>query len=63
KNKRLVPIYALSAHATREDAARSLAAGCDGHLTKPINRARLLEVIARVASPSGENSGDGAPAT
>ncbi len=41
-----VPIYALSAHAMQEDTERSLAAGCDGHLTKPINRARLLEVIA-----------------
>ncbi|MCR9145283.1 MAG: ATP-binding protein [bacterium] len=46
-NRRRVPIFALSAHAMQEDASRSLAAGCDGHLTKPIDRARLLEIIAQ----------------
>jgi hypothetical protein len=44
-----VPIYALSAHAMREDVDKSLAAGCDGHLTKPIQRDVLFAVIAQVA--------------
>ncbi len=38
-------IMALSAHAMSGDADKSLAADCDGHLTKPINRSRLLTVI------------------
>jgi signal transduction histidine kinase/DNA-binding response OmpR family regulator len=41
-----VPIFALSAHAFATDAQASLAAGCDRHLTKPIARATLLEVLA-----------------
>ena len=50
KNGKRVPIYALSAHVMREDIAQSLEAGCDGHLTKPIRRDQLLEIIAAVIS-------------
>lgn len=39
------PIIALTAHALMEEVDRSLAAGCDIHLTKPINRKLLLETI------------------
>jgi signal transduction histidine kinase/CheY-like chemotaxis protein len=39
------PIIALSAHALKEEAAKSLAAGCDLHLTKPINRTNLVKAI------------------
>jgi CheY-like chemotaxis protein/HPt (histidine-containing phosphotransfer) domain-containing protein len=46
-----VPIVALTAHALNGCAADSLAAGCDGHLTKPIERADLVEAIARYAQP------------
>ncbi|MBF0582853.1 MAG: transporter substrate-binding domain-containing protein [Magnetococcales bacterium] len=42
-------IMALSAHAGIDKRGESLAAGCDGHLTKPINRQTLLDVIQRVA--------------
>ncbi|MEG3639484.1 ATP-binding protein [Magnetococcus sp. PR-3] len=41
------PIYALTAHAMEGDAERSLRAGCNGHLTKPISRETLLAVIER----------------
>jgi HPt (histidine-containing phosphotransfer) domain-containing protein len=44
-----VPIVALTAHALNGCAADSIAAGCDGHLTKPIERADLVEAIARYA--------------
>ena len=39
------PILALTADARPEVIARSLAAGCDGHLSKPISKQRLLAAI------------------
>lgn len=39
------PILALSAHALPEEIQRSLEAGCQGHLTKPVSRQGLLEKI------------------
>ncbi|MBF0584265.1 MAG: response regulator, partial [Magnetococcales bacterium] len=41
-------IMALSAHVASDRRAESLAAGCDGHLTKPIKKKELLDVIRRV---------------
>jgi PAS domain S-box-containing protein len=38
-------IIALTAYAMQRDTERSLAAGCDMHLTKPLRKARLLEAI------------------
>ncbi|MDD5176037.1 MAG: ABC transporter substrate-binding protein [Sterolibacterium sp.] len=38
-------IYALTAHAFKEDEAKSLNAGCNGHLTKPIRKQVLLDVL------------------
>lgn len=40
-----VPILALTANALQAEVQRSLAAGCTAHLTKPIRKTRLLEVI------------------
>ena len=42
-----IPILALTAHAAAEDAGRSLEAGCNEHLTKPIKKSTLLEAISR----------------
>lgn len=39
------PILALTAHALNEEIKRSFDAGCDGHLSKPINKQRLLDTI------------------
>jgi signal transduction histidine kinase/DNA-binding response OmpR family regulator len=39
------PILALTAHATTEERQKCLDAGCDGHLTKPIKKSKLLEAI------------------
>lgn len=39
------PIIALTAHALKEEAQKSLAAGCDAHLTKPLDKAVLLKCI------------------
>ncbi len=39
------PIWALSANALPEHVAASMAAGADGHLTKPLSGAALLQVL------------------
>ena len=38
-------IIALSAHASDEHAQRSLAAGCNAHEVKPINKAELIRIL------------------
>ncbi|RMG01224.1 MAG: response regulator [Nitrospirae bacterium] len=43
------PIVALTAHALKEEEEKSIQAGCDAHLTKPIKKARLLEAIGEYA--------------
>jgi PAS domain S-box-containing protein len=40
------PIIALTAYAYKEDKQKSLDAGCNGHLIKPIKKAGLLRAIA-----------------
>lgn len=39
------PVIALTAHALQEDEQKSLNAGCDKHLTKPIRKKVLLEAL------------------
>jgi signal transduction histidine kinase/DNA-binding response OmpR family regulator len=41
------PIIALTAHAIKEDMEKSLRAGCTAHLTKPIKKTTLLQVIGQ----------------
>jgi CheY-like chemotaxis protein len=43
------PIVALTANAFQEERDKSLAAGCNAHLTKPIKKQTLLEAICRYA--------------
>lgn len=47
------PIVALTAHALREERDKTLEAGCDDHLTKPIQR---HELVRRVAALAGSQS-------
>ncbi len=42
-----LPIYAMTANALVGDAEKSLAAGMDGHIAKPIDPDKLHEVLAR----------------
>jgi signal transduction histidine kinase len=41
------PIVALTANALSEDEGKSREAGCTDHATKPIRKAKLLEIIAQ----------------
>ncbi|MDY0040526.1 MAG: PAS domain S-box protein [Desulforhabdus sp.] len=43
------PIIALTAHAFKEDREKSISAGCDDHLTKPVEKKKLLSVIEQMA--------------
>jgi signal transduction histidine kinase len=43
------PILALTAHAMKEEQGRCLKAGCDAHLSKPVNFRNLVKSIASYA--------------
>jgi len=45
EGKPATPIIALTAFALKEDEQKSIAAGCDAHLTKPIKKKTLLEAL------------------
>ncbi|MDZ7616293.1 MAG: response regulator, partial [Patescibacteria group bacterium] len=42
------PIIALTANAMREDRQKCLDIGCDGYLSKPIDRRQLLDVLTQL---------------
>jgi two-component system, cell cycle response regulator DivK len=45
------PIVAVSAHAKRGDREKAIAAGCDDHVSKPIDFDELLRVVAHYLAP------------
>ncbi|WP_422930220.1 response regulator [Singulisphaera sp. PoT] len=49
-----VSILALTAHAMDVDKRRCLAAGMDGHVTKPVKRQELLSALSQFARPRPE---------
>ena len=51
-SKRRVPIVALTAYALNGAHGNSIEAGCDGHLTKPVQRDALLDTIAEFVKPA-----------
>jgi two-component system sensor histidine kinase/response regulator len=53
------PIVALTAYALKEEIKRSLQSGCDDHLTKPIKKQVLLEVLVRYAKGAGDDGSAG----
>jgi two-component system CheB/CheR fusion protein len=51
-------LIALTASAMTSDRERCMAAGCDEYMSKPVDRARLLELIARGAADSVKRAAD-----
>jgi CheY-like chemotaxis protein len=45
KSMETTPVIALTAHAMKEHEQKSIDAGCNGHVIKPIKKARLMETI------------------
>ena len=50
KEKAEIPIIAMTANAFEEDKKNALAAGMDGHLAKPIEIEKLVEMLAEIVS-------------
>jgi CheY-like chemotaxis protein len=63
------PVIALTAAALKEDEVKSLEAGCDLHVTKPVKKARLLEAISKAvegqpnAGQARDDAADASPAS
>jgi CheY-like chemotaxis protein len=55
------PIVALTANAMREDIEKTVKAGCDIHLSKPIRKARLMDVIKKFQAKSHSSQPDADP--
>lgn len=53
-----LPILALTAYALQEEIQKSYDAGCDGHLSKPIKKATVLDAVRsyRPRTPAGPKS-------
>jgi len=60
---RAIPVIAVTAHVLPGDERRSMEAGCDGYLAKPVSPATLIaEVDRRLGRPAGSQGvlrGDG----
>ena len=57
------PILVVSANALPEHVAASLAAGADGHLSKPITAARLMTAVSKAVQAANEASSAPRPAS
>ncbi|RYZ53172.1 MAG: response regulator, partial [Proteobacteria bacterium] len=51
-----IPILALTAHALPEERRRSFEAGCNAHLTKPIDKKALLAAVQQWTEKNGDES-------
>ncbi|MEW5728931.1 MAG: ATP-binding protein [Pseudomonadota bacterium] len=55
-DRRAIPIIAMTANALKGDDQRCLAAGMDDYISKPIDPARLMAVIARHVGADGASA-------
>jgi CheY-like chemotaxis protein len=58
ENRTPVPIVVLSAHALHGAAEEATAAGCNGYLTKPVEREDLIAAIASYSNKGGGDTSD-----
>jgi two-component system cell cycle response regulator DivK len=54
-----IPVIALTALAMKEDQAKSVLAGCDAYIAKPLRYQQLYATIDRLLSASGRVSSRG----
>ena len=50
KGQQFTPIYALTAHAMKQEVENTSAAGCDGHISKPFKREDIFNIIEKYAA-------------
>ena len=50
---RAIPIIAITAHVSVQEAERAIAAGCTSHIGKPFNTKMLLQEVARLLKDGG----------
>jgi PAS domain S-box-containing protein len=62
KEAKPTPVIALTAYARQNEIERSQNCGCTAHLTKPIRRKTLLEVLRRYSDPTSTQANAGTPA-
>ena len=46
KNKANIPITAMTANAFEEDKKTSLECGMNGHITKPLDPAKMIKIVS-----------------
>ncbi len=54
--QRNIPIVAMTANAFEEDKQHAFAVGMNGHISKPVDVAKMLEVLTEFLSPEGNVS-------
>jgi CheY-like chemotaxis protein len=53
---RAIPILVVTSYAMRSDRTKAFEAGCNGYLTKPVDRAQLLEQVRGLLDAAGRES-------